>query len=460
MRRLVVAGVASITLLAGCATAPQPIVKPPTVVTHAESAPPALAPLSEVEENVRLARVSIDAAIQAKTTEEMQSLLNNGFKFLHNAKETCASRNECANLEEPIIQSLTQKLLDTQLPEPDATEDEPQEYVNVRGDLTLPKKMAERDWIIRRPNLLIESYYAFKFTEPLIANIIDGYDVARLFGQGAQESNWKINAKSGAKAAGVLQFMADTARKYGLKVSPSVDQRYSVVPSVTAALKYQDYLNDLLHNNPDLVDAAYNAGEYWGKKPYGRYVLLHAKSFEAVRDKLPIETAMHVYYIQTAAEFFRSVEENQQFYNIQVHKIDDNSFQKVTLEKSFSLQEIAGSMTVPEWLQGGWLPIMQLLNDEYGLHPDQLIPADKDIRMPSMAVASFLEREHDPEYVAFLEQTRPRYDIYKVKSGNTLSSIAGKYRHCSVTQIMRENHMKHTTIYPGHTLKIPSSCTQ
>lgn len=74
------------------------------------------------------------------------------------------------------------------------------------------------------------------------------------------ESNLDPNARSGAGAAGLWQFMAATAREFGMVVNSEVDERYNTAKATAAACKY---LNNAYKKYGDwmTVAASYNAGQ-------------------------------------------------------------------------------------------------------------------------------------------------------------------------------------------------------
>lgn len=71
------------------------------------------------------------------------------------------------------------------------------------------------------------------------------------------ESALRNDVVSSAGAAGIWQFMPDTARDYGLIVNDDVDERYHFEKSTQAALKYLDFLYKKFEDWP-LALASYN----------------------------------------------------------------------------------------------------------------------------------------------------------------------------------------------------------
>lgn len=106
------------------------------------------------------------------------------------------------------------------------------------------------------------------------------------------ESGGKLDALSGAGARGLWQLMPDTARRYGLIVSESKDERLDPEKATWAATQY---LRDLyeLFGDWRLAFAAYNAGEETVTRAITR---LGSREFEVLSLKraIPEETRRYV----------------------------------------------------------------------------------------------------------------------------------------------------------------------
>jgi hypothetical protein len=74
------------------------------------------------------------------------------------------------------------------------------------------------------------------------------------------ESSLRIYAVSSAKATGPWQFMDKTAKRYGLRVDSTIDERLNFEKATEAALNYLEELHRLF-GNWGLAIAAYNCGE-------------------------------------------------------------------------------------------------------------------------------------------------------------------------------------------------------
>jgi soluble lytic murein transglycosylase-like protein len=75
------------------------------------------------------------------------------------------------------------------------------------------------------------------------------------------ESHWRNSAVSSASAAGVWQFVPDTAVRFGLKVENGNDERFDFEKQTYAAAGYLRFLYDYYDGNWPIAIAAYNCGE-------------------------------------------------------------------------------------------------------------------------------------------------------------------------------------------------------
>lgn len=114
------------------------------------------------------------------------------------------------------------------------------------------------------------------------------------------ESGFDPTATSSAQAAGIWQFMPDTARQYGLVVNDVIDERLDPIRSTQAAIAYLQKLHREFANW-HVAMAAYNAGEAKLYKAIGEqgtinyWELIHSDSLSGeTKDYVPRVLAMAI----------------------------------------------------------------------------------------------------------------------------------------------------------------------
>jgi membrane-bound lytic murein transglycosylase D len=107
------------------------------------------------------------------------------------------------------------------------------------------------------------------------------------------ESAYEPFAYSVSRAAGLWQFIPDTGRRFGLKQDWWFDGRRDVIESTRAALDYLQALHDQFDGDWLLAIAAYNVGENTVQRELD-YNRAHGKPTDFWHLKLPAETRAYV----------------------------------------------------------------------------------------------------------------------------------------------------------------------
>ncbi|WP_173467741.1 LysM peptidoglycan-binding domain-containing protein [Fibrobacter succinogenes] len=254
------------------------------------------------------------------------------------------------------------------------------------------------------------------------------------------ESGFNVKAYSRAKAAGMWQFIPETGIRYGLEVDFWVDMRRNPEMATEAALSY---LSTLYAEFGDwlLSMAAYNCGEgrirrlirekkadsTWGNRPVTYWDL-----------QLPQETMHYVPRILAAMVIGHFPEH----YDVAINKRQLPAYDTVTVYDSFSLDEIAKFLKVPE-------DTLRTLNMELTMW---CTPPNRDaylLRLPYGTRAAFVQNYDRMEKNGFSS-----WKQHKVRKGESIGVIAQQYG-VRVAEIQRANDMKKTKLKPGRTLLIP-----
>jgi len=222
----------------------------------------------------------------------------------------------------------------------------------------------------------------------------------------AQETGGKVHAYSSAGAAGPLQFMPATARRYGLGRVSGFDMRLDPVASTKASAVYLTALLRRFGNDLPKALAAYNVGE-------SRLATLHrqlagvsfwdAKLSEAV----PIETRNYVPGVLAAAWIFLHAAD----YGLVSSGVEVGTT-TIALREPVSIGELTVCLG-PMQNRSGWFRTLRNLNPR--MSGNERIDAGEKLRMPSMLVASYVE--HCAGDSPLLARARELHDATDEKTG-------------------------------------------
>jgi len=252
------------------------------------------------------------------------------------------------------------------------------------------------------------------------------------------ESGFRVDAVSRARAKGPWQFMAATARLFGLRVDWQVDERLDPFKAADAAARFMKHLYQE-YNDWYIVLACYNGGP--GRVSKAMRVLQTSDFFEINQSRhIRRETKNYVPAFLASLIIARSPRE----YGFEVNPGETvfMGSQTVTVPSPANLNRIASLLSVPYGELKRLNP--ELLRD---ITPSNM--SEYRLRIPAGA---------DKELLAGLERIPankiPKYNQYRVRSGDSLYSIALRHR-TTVTAIKRANSLRSNLIRPGMNLVIP-----
>ncbi len=253
------------------------------------------------------------------------------------------------------------------------------------------------------------------------------------------ESAFKVHAYSRARAKGIWQFIASTARKYGLRVDWWIDERSNPEKSARAAAAY---LNDLYGMFGDwyLALAAYNAGEgkIWrALKRSGK------KDFWGIAKTRYIRRETKNYVPAILASIL--IAKNPERFDLEANYDAPLKYDKVVVDSTTDLRVIA---------KCAGTSVQEIKSLNPALYRMQTPPgyAEFYVNVPEGKGEIFSKN-----FAKVPEKDRILYTRHKVRRGETLSTIARKYG-TSVKAIQQANNMgRRTLIRERSYLIIPMS---
>jgi len=261
------------------------------------------------------------------------------------------------------------------------------------------------------------------------------------------ESGFDPLAASRAGARGIWQFMAPTARRYGLRVDRWLDERLDPEKSTAAAARHFVDLYAVF-GSWNLAQAAYNAGE---RTVVEAIRAMGTTDFWALTRgrRLKDETKNYVPAIQAATLIAREPER----YGFIVTPAPPLTYELVPVPASTSLKQLASKSGVE-------LDALERLNPELRL---KQTPPDGPyaLKVPvagAVLVRTALDRAAGTRHVVAVSRggephvTRP--SVHVVKRQETVALIARRYG-VSVADIVRWNDLDDTArIRPGDRLRV------
>ncbi|MDD4240068.1 MAG: LysM peptidoglycan-binding domain-containing protein [Smithellaceae bacterium] len=261
------------------------------------------------------------------------------------------------------------------------------------------------------------------------------------------ESGFKVSALSSARALGLWQFIPSTGYKFGLTRDEWVDERMDILKSTQAAIAYLKELHSMFGDWLTVL-AAYNCGEGRVLRVISRQHINYFDRFWDLYSQLPNETARYVPRFLATLHIVRNPEKYG--FDLQASTVSLNNYEAVKVDKMMKLSDIAEKMEMPE-------DVMALLNAElrYKITPNR----EYSVRIPQGTLQKF-----NMVYNEIPETEKPRFTFsranylrHRVRSGETVTSIAKRYRVSTASLYDCNKINKRRKLVKGRIIRIPVS---
>ena len=225
------------------------------------------------------------------------------------------------------------------------------------------------------------------------------------------ESAFEPYARSWATANGLWQFMPGTGERFGLKQDWWYDGRRDVIASTRAALDYLQYMHDEFFDDWLLAIAAYNCGEFRVQREV-KANRAAGKPVDFFSLKLPAETRAYVPKLMA----MRRLVANPEDYGI--------AFSPIVNEPYFARVDTGGQLDLSLAAELAGITIDEVYELNPGFHRWATDPAGPHFLLVPRDTADAFRRNLE----LLSPDERVRVSVHTVKKGESVASIAKKYK--------------------------------
>lgn len=255
------------------------------------------------------------------------------------------------------------------------------------------------------------------------------------------ESSFNPFSSSSAQAAGLWQFIPQTAKLYRLANNTYVDERRDPIKSTEAAVKYLNHLHDMF-GKWYVAALAYNCGEGTVTKAIAKagtddinVLLDESKKYLPKESRLYIRKILMMSFISNSTDFML---DNESEYLL--NRANNATFTKVEVKSGTLIKDVAMSIGISFNELKSYNPhIKRAFVSPIGESNYLYIPQDRQV-----AFTQNFDNTKNSE----------KYAVYKTKKGDSLQSIAKAYGISDKT-IIELNALNSTALKPQTELVLP-----
>lgn len=317
---------------------------------------------------------------------------------------------------------------------------------------------ALNEWLTWKRPKLIEAWQNYQFLKNKIWPPFAQHDIPEslLLAIITQESGGRVHSMSSAGASGLFQFMPATAKRFGVRGTiGDYDARYHPETAAKGAASYILEQQGLYGNDYAKILAAYNAGENRFKRLNNKHNNQSVWESQFFYD-LPSETQDYIATVLSA----KLIYENPSAYNVVLEEHDDATT-LIRAKNDTSLSELSVCFGQHNNTMG-WYRILRNLNSS--IKAKRVIKQNAVVVIPAELKPIYESKCNDPQLMGLAKTIhdadfpdRPVYTWYKIRQGDSLSSISRKFKCTSKREIAQLNQIKapRYLINTGKKLKVP-----